>query len=150
VRNGDDRSLAELIDDASPELLDAERERIAAISDVPLADFGYELASEPALPLPPETVARFATDEVRAHRVHLRYAVDGVDDVPTRRPVTVLFVHRPHGWRIVDDAPDLAGAPAVTWRGPWDHGSLHLATAPTEGGRSLVIRPPDTASFVHH
>ncbi|AWZ25567.1 hypothetical protein CEJ39_16565 [Rhodococcus pyridinivorans] len=148
VRTGDDGSLAELIDDASPELLDAERERIAAISVVPLADLGYELASEPALPLPPETIARFAADEVRAHRVHLRYAVDGIDDIPTRRPVTVLFVHRPQGWRIADDAPDLAGAQTVTWRGPWDHGSLHLATAQTEGGRSLVIGHPDNAAFV--
>jgi len=148
VRTGDDVFLTRLIDAASPALLDSERERIAAIASVPLTDFGYELAPDSALPLPPEVVARFGADEVRAHRVHLRFAVDGIDDVPTRRPVTVLFVHRPHGWRIADDAPALAGAETATWRGPWDHGPLHVATAQTEGGRSLVIGHPDNASFV--
>ncbi|MBS9371658.1 hypothetical protein [Rhodococcus sp. B50] len=148
VRTGDDASLARLIDAASPALLASERERITAIASVPLADFGYELAAEPALPLPPEDVARFGADDVRAHRVHLRFAVDGIDDVPTRRPVTVLFVHRPQGWRIADDAPALAGAETVTWRGPWDHGPLHVAIAQTAGGRSVVVGHPDNASFV--
>lgn len=149
VRTGDSRALGTLIDDRSPALLATERARIAALSAVPLADFGYELAPEPELSLPDETVARFGSDEVRAHRVHLRFAVDGIDDVPTRRPVTVLFVHRPHGWRIADDEPVLAGAETpTTWRGPWDHGPLHVAAAQTEGGRSLVIGHPDDAAFV--
>ncbi|MEU5842796.1 hypothetical protein [Rhodococcus sp. NPDC047139] len=148
VRTGDSEALGTLIDDSSPALLEAERQRLAALSSVPLADFGYELVPEPALPLSGEAVTRFGADEVRAHRVLLRYAVDGIDDVPTRRPVTILFVHRPQGWRIADDAPVLAGAESVTWRGPWDHGPLHVAAVQTEGGRSLVIGHPDNATFV--
>ncbi|WP_241386149.1 hypothetical protein [Rhodococcus sp. CH91] len=148
VRAGDAQALPAVIDESSPVLLEAERRRTAAIASVPLADFGYELAPEPELPAPTDILARFGTDEVRVHRVRLRFAVDGIDDLPTYRPVTVLFVHRPQGWRIADDAPVLAGTTSATWRGPWDHGPLHVAEAETEGGRSLVIGHPDDAAFI--
>jgi len=146
VREGDERVLGTLVDATAPGLFESERRRLAALSAVPLADFGYELGPGPELPVPADLAARYGTAPVRAHRVYLRYAIDGVDERPTRRPVTVLFVHRPEGWRIADDDPDLPDA--GTWRGPWDHGPLHLAAAQTAGGRSLVLGHPDEADLV--
>ncbi len=146
VRNADRDALASVIDPAAPALLAAETARAEALAALPLADFGYELGPEPDLDVPATLGAAYGTDGVRAHIVYLRYAVDGIDDEPTRRPVTALFVERAGGWLLADDAPEIPGA--VTWRGPWDHGRLHVVEVPTSGGRSLVLGPPDRRDLI--
>jgi len=140
VRYGDEAALTSVVDADAAVLLDAEIRRARSLAAVPLADFGYEVGPEPGPDVPDEMAARYAPDPVQARGLYLRYAVAGIDDEPTRRPVTALFVRRPDGWRLADDAPDLPGA--VTWRGPWDHGPRYLASVDTEGGRSMVIGSP--------
>lgn len=146
VRTEDRDALASVIDPAATALLAAETSRAESLAALPLADFGYELGPEPGLDVPAAVAAAFGTDPVRAHILYLRYAVDGIDDEPTRRPVTALFVERSGGWLLADDAPDLPGA--VTWRGPWDHGRLYVAEVPTSGGRSLVVGPADRRDLI--
>jgi len=146
VRDVDRDALASVIDPTATALLEAEIARAESLAGLPLTDFGYELGPEPDLDVPASLAATFGTDAVRAHILYLRYAVDGIDDEPTRRPVTALFVERPGGWLLADDAPDLPGA--VTWRGPWDHGRLYVLEVPTSGGRSLVIGPADRRDLI--
>ncbi|MFZ3392990.1 hypothetical protein TVH25_06965 [Rhodococcus sp. 7Tela_A2] len=146
VRRADRDALASVIDPAATALLESETLRAESLRAVPLADFGYEMGPEPDLDVPTTLTAAFGADPVRAHIVYLRYAVDGVDEEPTRRPVTALFVERSGGWLLADDAPVIPGA--VTWRGPWDHGPLHVAEVATAGGRSLVIGPTDRHDLI--
>lgn len=140
VRHGDHEAMASVVDVDAAVLFDSEMSRARSLAAIPLSDFGYELGQEPGLSVPDEITARYGPDAVRAQGLYLRYAVDGIDDEPTRRPVTALFVRRPDGWRLADDAPDLPGA--ATWRGPWDHGPRYVVSVDTAGGRSMVIGSP--------
>ncbi|AKE90415.1 hypothetical protein AAI421_06210 [Rhodococcus aetherivorans] len=149
VRSADRAALAALVDpQARPGLLDAEVRRAEALAALPLADFGYELGQDPGTDVTDDVGARLGADEARAHTVLLRYAVEGIDDEPTRKPVTLLLARRGEQWRLVDDRP-LPGAETTTWRGPWDYGPLLVRAVDTgAGGRSLVVGHPEHSFLV--
>ncbi|MEZ5154142.1 hypothetical protein [Rhodococcus zopfii] len=146
VRTDDADTLRTLVDEhARPGLLDAELRRAAALSQVPLADWGYELSPEIA-PVSADVAARLGRAEAQTRTVYLRYAIDGIDTQSTRKPVTVVVVRRDDGWYLVDDEP---GPGRVTWRGPWDFGPLVVeSVAQRSGGRSLVIGHPEQQALV--
>ncbi|HET8994186.1 MAG TPA: hypothetical protein VFN32_10335, partial [Rhodococcus sp. (in: high G+C Gram-positive bacteria)] len=147
VRTGDRAALAGIVDTgAGPELLEAEISRARALRGVPLAEFGYELGAEPTVEVPGEVSNRFGDDPVRTLTALLRYEIDGVDEAPTRKPVTLLVVSRDDGWKIASDRP-LPDSVSTTWRGPWDHGPLDVTTTATAGGRSMILAHPDTADL---
>ncbi|MEE2031545.1 hypothetical protein [Rhodococcus chondri] len=151
IRAGDEDALAAVIDpDAARGLLTAELRRMSALAAVPLADFGYELGPEPLTPVAGDVAARFGDDPVSEATVYLRYAVDGIDEPPTRKPVTALLVERPSGWRLVDDEAAAAdpGGDSGTWRGPWDYGPLVVLDTGTAGGSSLVMGHPDRRELI--
>ncbi|MFZ2530519.1 MAG: hypothetical protein WAX14_23180 [Rhodococcus sp. (in: high G+C Gram-positive bacteria)] len=159
VRTGDVDAMGDLVDDqARPGFLEAELSRSAALSQVPLVDWGYELSAEPATSAPPDVVARLGADQAQTHTAYLRYAIEGIDAESTRKPVAVVVVRRDDGWRLVDDEP---GGGRDTWRGPWDFGPLVVETvepvesvAPVEsgglrpGGTSLVIGHPEQEQLI--
>ncbi|MGW3482230.1 hypothetical protein [Rhodococcus indonesiensis] len=149
VRTADPAVLATVVDPrARPGLLDAEVRRAEALAALPLADFAYELGPDLGTDVPDDLAARLGADEARALTVLLRYAVEGIDDEPTRKPVTVVLARRGEQWHLVDDRP-LPGAETTTWRGPWDYGPLEVRAVDTgAGSRSLVVGHPGHSSLV--
>ncbi|MGW0020430.1 hypothetical protein ACWDUD_19045 [Rhodococcus sp. NPDC003382] len=147
VRAADADTLRTLVDDrARPGFLDAELRRAAAVAQVPLSDWGYELGNAEPAPVPADVAARLGDAKAQTRTVYLRYAIEGIDAEPTRKPVTVVVVRRDDGWRLVDDEP---GPGRVTWRGPWDFGPLVVEPVPQRsGGRSLVIGHPEQEELV--
>lgn len=147
VRTDDRAAFAGIVDTGTgPELLEAEVDRARALRSVPLADFGYELGAEPTVGVPGEVSDRFGGDPVRSLTALLRYEIAGVDEAPTRKPVTLLVVSRDDGWKIASDRP-LPDSVSTTWRGPWDHGPLDVTTTATAGGTSMILAHPDTADL---
>ncbi|WP_068165086.1 hypothetical protein [Rhodococcus phenolicus] len=147
VRSADPDTLRTVLDEqARPGLLDAELRRADALSRVPLADWGYELSPDPAAPVAPGIAARLGSAEAQTRSVYLRYAIDGIDPGPTRKPVTVVVVRRDDGWHLVDDEP---GPGRDTWRGPWDFGPLVVEPVDRPAGtRSLVIGHPEQKDLI--
>lgn len=153
VRTGDADTMGDLVDEqARPGFLGAELSRSAALSQVPLADWGYELSAEPATSAPPDVASRLGAAQAQTHTAYLRYAIGGIDTEPTRKPVAVVVVRRADGWHLVDDEP---GGGRETWRGPWDFGPLVVETVepvdsggPRPGGTSLVIGHPEQEPLI--
>ena len=76
-------------------------------------------------------------------QVTLRYALRGVDPVPTRHDLWWTFVRAGGAVRLAGDG-DLADFGGTTWRGPWDFGRLSVVT----GAHCLVLgHPGDRASL---
>lgn len=143
VRTNDPEALAEVIDpSASPEFLESETRRAAELVDVPLSDWGYEILDEPEAPVPSAIASPLDAADVWAPSVVLRYAIDGPDTEPTRRPVSLLVAKRNDEWRIVADT-EIPGIDRRTWRGPWDFGQVEVRTVQTSGGSSVVLGHPD-------
>lgn len=147
VRTNDATALAYLVDPAAaPEFLQAQIFRADNLSGVPLSDWGYELVDEPETPVPSEVASPLNAADVWAPSVVLRYSIDGTDDVPTRRPVSLLVAERGDRWRIVSDA-DVAGIDRHTWRGPWDFGPVSTTQVSTAGGTSVVVAHPEQTAL---
>lgn len=148
VRDNDVAALAEVIDPAAaPELLESETRRAAAVANVPLADWGYELVDEPEVPVPSAVASPLNAADVWAPSVVLRYAIEGPDAEPTRRAVSLLVAERDDRWRIVSDA-EIPGIDRRTWRGPWDFGSVVARSVPTAGGMSVILGHPEQAALM--
>lgn len=152
LRHADHDALATIVDGSAPEFLASETRRADALAAVPLVDLGYELAPGQPISVPAPVSDRFGRVTIRP--AVLRLKVEGIDDAPTYRPATVIFVHRDDGWRILGDDlaalgdhPEFRAVPA-TWRGPWDHGPIRVVTAATSGGRSIVVGHPDRADLM--
>ncbi|MER7014315.1 hypothetical protein ABT324_23065 [Saccharopolyspora sp. NPDC000359] len=112
VRAGDEAAFAATVDPLAPEHF---RQRqlawFRALATVPLAEWSYQLdATEPPVP-----------GGVWRPDVALRYALAGVDGVPTQRSVEHSFVRRGGSWFVADDSG------RHRWRGPWDFGPCHVA-----------------------
>ena len=76
-------------------------------------------------------------------QVALRYALRGVDHIPTSHDLWWTFV-RQHG-RVVIAADDgLEGAGGTSWLGPWDFGPLTVLRGP----HSLVLGHEDNAAVL--
>lgn len=139
VSSNDDAALEALVDPAaSPEFLQSLIRTASNLSDVPLSEWGYEIVDEPETPVPSEIAERVGAADVWAPSVILRYGIDGPDDLPTRRPISLLVAERDDRWRLVSDT-DLPGIDRRTWRGPWDFGPVTVTPITTAGGTSMVL-----------
>ncbi len=148
VRSSDSAALTALTDSAAPPgFLQQQIDRSVQVAASPLADWGYELVDEPETPVPSEVAEPLNATDVWAPSVVLRYAIQGADDLPTRRPVSLLVAERDGRWRLVSDS-DIAGIDRHTWRGPWDFGSVTSSNAQTSGGASVVVGHPEQATLM--
>jgi hypothetical protein len=113
----------------------------ANLGALPLASWTYQVQSR----------TDFHESEVRASRrfgtgavivqISLRYALRGVDRVPTSHDLWWTFVR--HDGRVVIAADDgLTYAGGDSWKGPWDFGRLLVLRGP----HSLVLGHPDHAT----
>lgn len=149
VRVGDTRTLAGLFDSAAtPEFVEAEMRRATNAAGVSFTDWGYEFTGKADAAVPPEVVDGLGAHEVWAPSVHLRYAVNGADEVSTRKPVSLVVVRRGGEWKLLSDnvphSPD-----RVTWRGPWDFGPVLTREVTTDEGRiSVVMGHPEQAAML--
>ncbi len=141
LRAGDTGALAPLFDSrADPVFVAAQSRRAEALRQVPLTDFGFDIAEQPEIPVPSDVLDRLGASDAWYAPVTLRYAVAGVDPQPTRKPVALTVARRGNDWRLVSDAP-VAGR--ASWRGPWDFGALTATVA----DRSTVLAHPDRQPF---
>ncbi|MDA3649254.1 hypothetical protein LZ318_14760 [Saccharopolyspora indica] len=121
IRSGDAAAFATTVDPLAPaEFQQRQQEWFRNLAAIPLAEWSYQVdaTTEPVL-----------SGDSWAPEVSLRYALSGVDGVPTTRRIEHSFVRRGSSWYVADDAG------AHRWRGPWDFGPCHVAR--TAGG--LVI-----------
>lgn len=112
------------------------------MAEVPLAEWSYETDStDTLLPPPPAEPA----DEIWAPEVTLRYALAGVDEVPTERSLGYSFTRRGDSWYLAGDQ-NLAGQGRSSWQGPWDFERCRVITTETgliighAGNRALAGR----------
>lgn len=129
VQTQDTAALTALMDPAADEeFVRAELSRAANLVGVPLADWGYEIGDSAALVPPADLRAATGADELYAPPVVLRYALDGVDPTPTRKPVGLVLARRGDAWRLVSDTA-VADRGRETWRGPWDFGPVRTRSS---------------------
>ncbi|AWK72235.1 hypothetical protein CBI38_12270 [Rhodococcus oxybenzonivorans] len=154
VRSNDPAALSQLMDaSASPGFLAAETRRAANLAAVEFSDWGYELADGTATEVPesevPESlVDALGADEVWSPAVRLRYAIADVDELSTRKPVSLVVARRGDRWTLVSDNATVDGDHR-TWRGPWDFGPVVSRRVDTGGGMtSVVLGHPDNAAMV--
>ncbi|MBY4383063.1 hypothetical protein HQO24_15120 [Rhodococcus fascians] len=148
LRSGDESALRGLLDPlADPTFVDAQVRRATVVPTVPFSDFDYEIGDEPETPVPSSIAEQLDATDVWAPPVYLRYAVQGPDASPTRRPVSLVVAERDGQWRLVDDA-DLPTYRRHTWRGPWDFGPVTVRSVATASGTSVVLGHPDREQFV--
>ncbi|MGW0175761.1 hypothetical protein ACWDUM_18225 [Rhodococcus sp. NPDC003322] len=142
TRAGDASALAELFDPgAMPEFLAAEVRRMGNLAAVPLADWGYEIGGGPETPVPSDLAEQLQATDVWAPQVYLRYAIEGADLGPTRKPVSLVVARRGDTWKLVSDRP-LPEYDRRTWRGPWDFGPVVARSVTTGGATSVVLGHP--------
>lgn len=86
--------LAKFVDSsAAPGVLEAEVRRATAAGALEFSDWGYEIPSGGLTPAP-RTGAPGGDVEVWNAQVLLRYALDGVDALPTRKAVSMTLAKR--------------------------------------------------------
>ncbi|WP_435531038.1 hypothetical protein [Rhodococcus spelaei] len=148
VRDGDAAALAALFDQrALPGFRDAEIARMHNLSGVPLSDWGYEIGGDPETPVPTDLAEQLGATDVWAPPVYLRYAIDGADPGPTRKPVSLVVARRGDDWKLVSDRP-LPEYGRQTWRGPWDFGPVIARRVDTDSHTSVVLGHPDQEQWV--
>lgn len=137
VRSHDEAAFMATVDpDADPSFLDAQRALFSHVLDVPLGAWEYRI--DPTDVVDTASLAGLrGADELWAPRVELRYALAGIDTVPTGRPMGYLFDRRGPRWYLLSDTV-LAPLGRDTWRGPWDFGPCRVVS--TRSG--LVLAHP--------
>lgn len=121
------------VDPAATALRTRQAAFLTNIRQVPLGAWRYTVE-------PGDSAGRVERSGVWTVRVTLRYALRGVDLLPTDRPLVLTFADRGGRWLIAADdrtAPD----GARSWRGPWEHGPLLVR----QGTASLVLAHPGNA-----
>lgn len=145
VRGSDKAALAALCDpQADVGFLSKEQTRAGNLAQVPLADWGYEVGTDPAPTVPPALVVSLNADEVWSPPVDLHYALAGADQAPTSRPVGLVVARRGSTWLLVSDTA-VADYGRTTWRGPWDFGPVIARSVP----RGVVLGHPDRGGDVN-
>jgi hypothetical protein len=148
VRAGDAAALSTLFDrGAVPGFLDAETARMRNLSGVPLADWGYEIGTDPETPVPTDLAEQLGATDVWAPPVYLRYAIAGADPGSTRKSVSLVVARRGDDWKLVSDRA-LPEYGRQTWRGPWDFGPVVVRTVDTDGRTSVVLGHPDQTGWI--
>lgn len=121
VRQHDEMGFLASVDPAAPpEFREEQRRLYRNLEMLPFAEWEYGVDGRSAVDVPEAPGA----DETWSPRVSLRYALRGVDSVPTTRGLGYVFVRRGADWFMAAD--EMPGEPARrTWRGPWDFAELH-------------------------
>jgi hypothetical protein len=144
VLSRDEASFMATVDPkADPAFRAAQRALFGNVGTVPLRVWEYLLDPNDAMNLtpPPEVPG---ADELWAPRVDLRYALAGVDVVPTSRPMGYLFDRRGREWFLASDtALDSFGR--ETWRGPWDFGPCRVIALRS----GMVLAHPGHDALAH-
>ncbi|MFD4368842.1 hypothetical protein [Rhodococcus sp. NPDC058521] len=148
IRVGDTGALTGLLDpEAEASFVASEAARAANVSQLEFSDWGYELVAGEDHDVDAGLAARLGVSEVWAPTVRLRYAIDSVDAVPTRKVVSPTFVRRGDTWALLDGGESTR--PATTWRGPWDYAPLVTREVETGGDRmSMILGHPDNEAMV--
>ncbi|MET4614238.1 hypothetical protein ABIC28_005251 [Rhodococcus sp. PvR044] len=148
VRAGDTDALAALFDRAAaPEFLASEIRRSEHLAAVPLADWGYEIGSDPETPVPTDLAEQLDATDVWAVPAYLRYAVEGADAGSTRKPVSLIVARRGENWTLVSDR-SLPEYGRHTWRGPWDFGPVVVREVETGSHSSVVLGHSDQEELI--
>jgi hypothetical protein len=130
----DEQSFLATVDPKADEAFVANQRRLFTnLAAVPFDAWSYRLN-------PDKTFATGDTngaDELWAPAVDLRYALRGVDAIPTDRPMGYLFARHGDTWYLRSDTA-LDEQSRRTWRGPWDFGPCVVTT--TE--RGIVLSHP--------
>ncbi|HEY0636049.1 MAG TPA: hypothetical protein VGD67_00230 [Pseudonocardiaceae bacterium] len=126
LRQRDEAAFLTTIDPlASADFVAAQRALFTNLGGVPLSEWSYRVdGSSPATP-----PRRADAGELWAPRTTLRYALEGVDTVPTERPMGYLYARRDGRWYLTSDT-ELGPDGERTWRGPWDFGPCVAVAAP--------------------
>ncbi len=108
---------------------------------LPLASWSYHVESRTdSRQAEAAATRRFGSDALIV-RVALRFAIRGVDRIPTSHELWWTFVR--HAGKVVVAADDgLANAGGVSWQGPWDFGRLDVLRGP----HSVVLGHPNNAA----
>lgn len=127
VRAGDEAAFAATVDPKAPaDFQQRQHALFRNLTTIPVTEWAYELkgttGDQPPVP---------EADETWAPRVVLRYALTGVDSVPTERPLGYVFARRGASWYLTGDK----GAERNAWRGLWDFGLCHVRRT----GTGLVL-----------
>lgn len=117
-----------------------ERTDITDLADVPLASWTYtDVRPAGGASATVAATKRYGAPALIVH-VTLRYALRGVDPLPSDHDLFLTFVRRAGAVVLAGDA-DLAGAGSASWVPPWRFGPLVSA----RGASSLVLGPPSAA-----
>lgn len=109
-------------------------DQIENISDVPLKTWTYAVSAPVTDASAQQAAAKRYGAKALIVRITVSYELAGVDEVPVSHDLWWTFVRRGgHVYLAGDD--DLAGAGGVSWRGPWDFGSVVVA----KGTSTLVL-----------
>jgi hypothetical protein len=130
--------------DAAPRAADFRSRQVSTFGNLvrlPLKTWSYVLAGRTDSRAAEAAASRrFGTDAVIV-RVALRFALRGVDRIPTSHDLWWTFVR--NGGRVVIAADDaLVHAGGTSWQGPWDFGRLDVLHGP----HSLVLGHPDAGA----
>jgi hypothetical protein len=123
-RRDEQAFLGTLDPQADPAFLAAQRAMFANLAAVPLRDWSYLVNAANQIDAS-RFAAAAAADDIWAPEVRLSYAVQGIDEMPTRRQLGYLFVRRGDRWYVRSDQ-ELAAIGRPTWRGPWDYGPCEV------------------------
>ncbi|MFR9729183.1 basic secretory protein-like protein [Saccharopolyspora sp. MS10] len=127
----DEAAFEATLDPAAPgDFRRRQRALFDNLAGVPLAEWDYDVLDSAG-------AARASTPDVV-----LRYALAGVDEVPTERPVGFTFALRDGRWLLSGDGRERG----ESWRGPWDFARCRVVVTPQgviiahDGGEDLAER----------
>ncbi len=145
VRERDATAFMASVDPEAPaNFRRSQRELFVNLGEVPLSTWGYRVEQATPVATPPPRGLPVPPDEVRAPKVLLRYALAGVDTVPTTQPLGYVFVRRGDRWYVAS-GESLPGDRS-SWRGPWNFGDCRVTVTDSglvighDGNRELTRR----------
>ncbi|MCP2268955.1 peptidase MA family metallohydrolase [Actinokineospora diospyrosa] len=130
--------VATLDPQAEQVFLDEQLALFANLADIPFDTWSYLLRPDDTLDLTTlPTPAADPTAELWAPAVELKYALRGIDLIPTTRTMGYLFARRGDTWYLRSDSA-LTDLGRRSWRGPWDFGPC--VVTPTATGVVVAHR----------
>ena len=123
-----------VIDPQSPRFRERQARLFAALADVPIGSWVYDLNPDRETPYDPSILGHYR-DETWVPEIVLRYQLAGFDPEPTATAQFLTFVRRDDGWVLADD-DDFPGVPNLqTERELWDFGPVEVV----RGTSTLVL-----------
>lgn len=144
VRDRDEAAFLATVDPKAEQVFrETQQALFEALADVPLEHWSYRVDAADVLDLTGLPEVDTTAEELWAPGVELRYALRGVDGVPTGQAMGYLFARRGDAWYLHSDTA-LSELGRRTWRGPWDFGPCQVVA--TEFG--LVLAHPGSQPMV--